>query len=106
MKHIIQIPNLDFDKQFTSVNILLSFLVIVLLYVVWKLYDENKEKDKLHLADLKNFDNESKKSNKELLDILNKFHLSIEEGKLTDKSITEKLERVISLLEMKLSKNG
>jgi amino acid permease len=96
-------PILDPNKQFTSVNVLLSFLLIVCFYVIWKLYTENKEKNNIHLEDLKAFDTENKKSNKELLEVLNKFHLSIEEGKLTDKSLSDKIERVISLLENKLN---
>ena len=105
MNIINQIPNLDVNKQFTSVNVLLSFLLVVCFYVIWKLYNESKEKEKLHISDIKLFDNENKKDKRELLEILNKFHLSIEEGKITEKGISDKLERVISLLENQLNKN-
>ena len=40
-----------------------------------------------------------------LLEILNKFHLSIEEGKINDKGLAEKLDRAITLLESQLKKS-
>lgn len=96
---IYQIPVEKY--QFESVNVLLSTLSVLLLGAVVFLYKENKKLIKEHKDDLKLFDGENKKLTSELFDILNKFHLSLEEGKITDQDAKNKLDRIISILEQK-----
>lgn len=93
--------NISVDNL-TTVNGVLASLVVVLIAAVGFLYKQVQEKNNLHISDIKLFDNENKKDKRELLEILNKFHLSIEEEKIVDKSIIDKLDRAISLLESQL----
>ena len=85
--------------QFENVNILLSTICAGLISAVIYLFLDNKRLSKDHKNDLKFFDTENKKLNKELLDILNNLHLSIEEGKLSDVDIAKRIDRMIALLE-------
>lgn len=85
--------------QFENINILLSTICVLLLSGIVYLYKENKKLISEHKNDLKLFDGENKKLTNELFDILNRFHLSIEEGKLLDKDAKEKLDKIITLLE-------
>lgn len=85
--------------EFKTVNILLSTLVVILIGAIIYLDKQNRTLTKEHKKDLKLFDGENKKLTNELFDILNKFHLSLEEGKLIDQDAKKKLDRIIGLLE-------
>ena len=88
-------PQLDTS----SITTLLASITIILMGALAYLFKINSQLSKEHKEDLKLFDNENKKSSQELLKILNKFHLAIEEGKLLENDSKVKLERIISLLE-------
>ena len=94
-------PTIDTTNM---VTILASFCGVLILAVGY-LYNSTLTLNKEHKEDLKLFDTENKKSSKELLDILNKFYLSMEEGKMSDNESKQKLERIITLLENSL-RNG
>ncbi len=87
-------PDLDFTtKETLMASLILLFLTgIVILFV--KLENRTKE----HREDLKLFDTQSKKDAKELLDVLNKFYLSIEESKITDNEVKRKIDDAINVL--------
>lgn len=85
--------------EFKTVNILLSTLVVVLIGAIIYLDKQNRQLTKEHKEDLKLFDGENKKLTNELFDILNKFYLSLEEGKLVDEDTKKKLDRIILLIE-------
>ena len=94
-------PQIDTTNM---VTILASFCGVLILAVGY-LYNSILKLNTEHKEDLKLFDSENKKSSKELLDILNKFYLSMEEGKMSDNESKQKLERIITLLEKNLT-NG
>ena len=99
---ILQVtPTIDTSNMTT----LLASLIIILMGALAYLFKVNADQSKEHKEDLKLFDNENKKSSQELLQILNKFHLAIEEGKLSEDDSKKKLERIILLLEKRFD-NG
>ena len=88
-------------SQFENVNIVLSTFCVAFVSAIIYLFNANQKLVTENKQDLKLFDLDSKKSSKELLDVLNKFYLSLEESKLSDQDDKRKLQRIIDLLEKK-----
>lgn len=97
---LLQIPIPEI-KNYEDIG-LKSFLIFVILmlgFALYKLYMSKEKRVDEHKDDLKFFDSERAKTNKELLQSLNKIALNIEENRLNDTETKRLLDKAILTLE-------
>lgn len=80
-------------------NKMYAFIIGCLLGALVYVYVQKEKITKDHKIDLKLFGDENKSQAQKLSEILNKLHLSLEEGKLENANTKKDILRVITLLE-------